>query len=153
MKQNNTKKDLVVFDNCTATIDLSELSAFSNATVLRSTEIGLPHDAKDSDILKELTKDSLSDEYRTITIITQDKGGDGDTTFTTPYDKIAIIYSRNENLVEKIKKSGINDLKSIKGWYVKLYLNEVIKIKQSKYKKQKIIKKLCPNTPNFQKKN
>jgi len=142
-----SKNDLVIIDNSSnvnssdSITELKSLKAFSNATICKLTDsdVGLSMGTKteDSIILKKAEQLSKTGNYRTITIITQDKGKDGDVTFKKAYKNIGIIYhSQNTKVAEMIKENLIvNDLKSISGYLVEVSPKMVKKTKYPKYGK------------------
>jgi len=140
-----SKSDLVIIDNSSDInnnddiTELKSLKAFSNATVCKLTNgnIGLSASTKDPTILETAKQLSKTGNYRTITIITQDKGRDGNDTFKKGYTDIGIIYhSQNAKVVKIIKENLIiNDLKSISGYLVEISPEVVKKTKCPKYGK------------------
>lgn len=131
MKVNSKgNKDLVFLDSCTKSFDSSELKAFSGATFVRNEDIELSNNAKDSDILKKISEIQHTGEYRCVVVITQDKGNDGDKTFTTDYPDLGIVYSTNENLIEKL--NNIKDLKNTINWYTKIHKDKIVKIRKDR---------------------
>lgn len=137
-----SKNDLVIIDNSSDVnnndniTELKSLKAFSNATVCKLTNrsVGLSASTKDPTILETAKQLSKTGNYRTITIITQDKGRDGDDTFKKKYIGIGIIYhSQSAKVVKTIKENSIiNDLKSISGYLIEISPEMVKKTKCSK---------------------
>lgn len=133
VKQQN-KPDLLILDECSTLSpeQIKNIRAISNAKIVRTNDeiIGLTQGTQDSQIVKKAIELHNSGEYRTTTILTQDRGGDGDETFQTAYKDIGIISVKNKN-IDKIK-SVIRDFRSVSGYLVKI---DPVKMTKKKYKK------------------
>jgi len=139
-KQQN-KQDLLILDQCSTVLpeEIKNTKALLNAKIVRTTSevIGLTQTTQDSEIVKKAIDLYDTNEYRTITILTADRGHDGDTTFQTAYKNIGIISVKNKN-INKIK-SIIRDFSSVSGYLVKIDPRKMIKKKYKKFDKTSTI--------------
>jgi len=130
------KNDLVILDYCLSGITgLDQLPLFKNSKIVRLQDLGLNQNSLDKEIIDKAIVLAESNEYLSVSILTEDKGRDGDKNLTTPHKKIVIIYCSHKNLIEKIKDSysSIKNLSQWTGHYVEIYDVEVRKTKFPKY--------------------
>ncbi|HNW96303.1 MAG TPA: hypothetical protein PLQ44_01520 [Candidatus Paceibacterota bacterium] len=128
------KSDLLILDKCSTLSpeQIKNLKVLSNTKIVRTTDniIGLTQTTQDSQIVQRAIEIYNSGEYRTVNILTEDRGGDNDKTFQTAYRNICIISVKNENIniINRIK-----DFCSVSGFLTKI---DPDKITKTKYKDQ-----------------
>lgn len=131
-----SKEDLVILDQCLDGITgLEQINLFKNSKIIRLIDIDLKENSSDSEILEKAKLIARSGEYLSVTILTADKGGDNDKTFTDPQKDVSIICCSYINIVEKFKNSGLKSLSQWKDHRVEVYEHEVRKTKVPKYGK------------------
>ena len=134
-----SKKDAVIIDKCLDGLTgLNSIGLFSNSVILKLRDINLSENAKDSEILEKAILLKNTGDYEQVSILTTDKGRDGDKTFRKFYKGISIIYlkqSNYEKIKETLRKSNIKNLKSISGLNVRIYGDKIEKTGFAKYDK------------------
>jgi len=134
-----SKKDLVIIDKCLNGITgLESCSCFSNSIFFNIENIGLKENASDRKILDKTIKIKESGEYNNVSIITKDKGRDGDKTLRGGYKNISIIYLGFHNISKIPSNFRIKNLESISGYNVRIYKDKIEKTKFKKYGKEQI---------------
>lgn len=129
------KQDLLILDECStlSSEQRKNIRAFSNAKIVRTNDeiIGLTQGTQDSEIVQKAIELRDTYKYRTITILTEDRGGDGDETLQTGYKGIGIINVKNKNIINI--GSVIRDLHSVSGYLVKIDPGKATKKKYKKF--------------------
>lgn len=138
MKRKRNKPNLVILDKNfpnNITTELKELKAFCNATFRRITDkgVGLPETSEDSEIVQKAQQIYSSKIYESVTVMTSDKGRDGDDTFRKAHKDIGIIRTGYKEIIQKLKSSKIRNLSSLSGWFCKIFPDRTEKTKYAKY--------------------